>query len=128
MALGASAKRIAQKTLLSNSKHGKHIGNAFSGKKVAGWVAPAILGGAVLAGGGLGNESSKLPYKTEDFSLLDTLAVANRNNRAVNGYEVVESAAMQADGLSTINSQADDLGTNGSMVFGMHNSRKGGYI
>lgn len=112
---------------------GPILDNLFTGTKERAWPAALAVAGAAAVGMQQG-KNDDIAYNTgrnvHELSLYQSTI-----RRAKPGAsERMESPMMLADAqynprLNQQNaSNADDLGTSGSMVFGMHNSNKGGYL
>lgn len=112
---------------------GPILDNLYTGTKEAAWPAALVMAGAVAVGVQQGMNDD-IAYNTgrnvHELSLLQSTI-----RRAKPGAsERMESPMMLADAQynprlsQQTASNADDLGTSGSMVFGMHNSNKGGYL
>ena len=112
---------------------GAILDNLYTGTKEAAWPAALVMAGAVAVGVQQGMNDD-IAYNTgrnvHELNLLQSTI-----RRAKPGAsERMESPMMLTDAQynSRLHQQntsnADDLGTNGSMVFGMHNSNKGGYL
>lgn len=110
------------KSVISNDKHGARLANMYTGKKINGAIAPMVLGGAIMAGGGLGRQTNN-PQSMSEVNPLNAMSLVSRN--VPPPTEQVANPYTLADGTA---GQAPTLGTNGSMVFGMHNKKQGGYL
>ena len=123
-------KQNASKLLIKNSRHGKRLGNLYTGKKINGFtVGAAALGVGALMTGGLQNmtgEKAVTQNGTGDlksiFDINSTLSVRANLPMA----EQAVNPSMSADGTAGVaSSKAPTLNANGNMVFGMHNLRNG---
>lgn len=116
------------KAVITDDRKGKRLANFNTGKKLSPILAPALLTGAVLAGGGLGT-SPRDPKNASDVTPLNALSLVVRGD--IPPAEAAENPYLIADGTAGMAPEmgnAPTLGTNGAMVFGMHNRRNGGYV
>lgn len=105
---------------------GRHIDNAFTGKRMRKWVAPTVVGGAIATGAALGQAEDRL-WAGGDAPEVTFSEALQRRPKPGSSAEV-EAPMMLADGRASLRTQADDLGTSGDMVLGMHNRKQGGYL
>ncbi len=117
------------KVFMKPDKSGKNFNNLFTGKKMKPLVSLGI--GTAIVGTGIAMGSKEGEF--QDY-VIDGRVPTGLNPLSTNLKRPVpqpinplplENPSMLADGLA---SSADTLGTSGNMVFGMHNSRQGGYI
>lgn len=121
----STGSRLASALFVSD-KRGASLANFNTGKKLNPVIAPLILAGSVLAAGGLGKGTSR-PQSVGEITPFNAMSLVNRD---VPPAEQAQHPTMLADGTAgnIETSQAPTLGADGSMVFGMHNKRSGGYI
>ena len=127
-----SSKKVKgkfDKIFMKPDKSGRNFDNLFTGKKMKPLVSLGIGTAIVGTGISMGVQEGKF----ED-NVIGGKVPAGLNPLSTNLKRPVpqpinplplENPSMLADGLA---SNANTLGTSGSMVFGMHNSKQGGYI
>ena len=120
------AGKFANKAFLTDDKAGRQLKNLYTGKKMNALPAIGIAGGALGLGVMMGRAEDDIASGTNIGSASIAHIVSGRP--APGPSDIVESPSMLADAQSLLPSKADDLGTNGSMLFGMHNRKQGGYL
>lgn len=124
-----SAKRlgnVAKKVFTAEDKRGKRALNGYTGRRVRELpiLAGLGVGATALYGGSFGAVSYK-DGQLVDPNLASRTDLANiMGTRVGNVVDQGELPMMLADGGSNI--KAPNLGANGNIVLGMHNTRKGG--
>lgn len=115
------------KMIMKAAPEGRSAANLWTGKRMKTGAAVGIGAAGIGIGVSAGSASA-----IREEQLMDGIVpagsiplISNITRPTPAPSARVESPGMLADGLS---SMAEDLGTNGSMVFGMHNSRSGGYM
>lgn len=118
--------KIAKGALTTVDKKGKRMQNGYTGRRVRELpiLAGLGVGATALYGGSLGSVSYK-DGQLVDPNLASRTDLANiMGTRVGNVVDQGELPMMLADGGSNI--KAPNLGANGNIVLGMHNTRKGG--
>lgn len=107
---------------------GIRASNLFTGKKNRGWVAPALIATGVGLGMASGRSSDRVWSGGDAQELTFSEAMGRRPKPGSSAS--MEAPMMLADATQNprLAHQADDLGTSGDMVLGMHNSKQGGYL
>ena len=103
-------------------KTDRHFFNGYTGVK-AGWgtnvmSGAALVGGAAWFGSGMTSNDPEV-IKQRENRLEPAITTARR--KSVQADYVGSAPVFQADGVAN----APSLGATGSMVFGLHNMRKG---
>lgn len=119
--------QVAKKATFKPRKNGPQLSNLYTSHKARGWVPAAILAGAVGYGVAAGKHDDRVYHGDGANNVSFGEAMMTRRPGPPSNYSG-ESPMMLADGLQAPGMKADDLGTDGSMVFGMHNSKQGGYV
>lgn len=122
---GKSAGKVLGTAFTKNAKHGPSLANLYTGKKLreSAVLGPAVVGGLALGGGpkSLFGEKSASASEAKDLNVFNVSSnLAPR--MGIQPIMKVESPMMQADGIIQ---EDKTLGADGSMVFGMHNRRRG---
>lgn len=124
MKLGGATDFILRKP----SPQGVAASNLFTGKTNRKFVAPAIIAAGVGLGIAAGRSDDRV-WSGGDAKELTFSELAGRRPKPGSSANL-ESPMMMADAMHapSLASKADDLGTSGSMVFGMNNNKQGGYL
>lgn len=123
-----AGKKALTKSLILDDKHGRHLGNLFTGKKLNGYTigAAGVGAGLMMTGGtqGLVGPKNAEPYSASDLAPWDIPGVMSK---PVAPAEAAANPVMTADGTAgaeNTRSQAPTLNASGDIVFGMHGKRK----
>lgn len=123
------AKGKIDKIFMKPDKSGRNFNNLFTGKKMKPLaslgIGTAIVGTGVAMGVKEGKFEDDVIDGRNPTGLNPLTTKINRPVPQPINPLPLENPSMLADGLA---SNADTLGTSGSMLFGMHNSKQGGYI
>lgn len=117
------------KIFMKPDKSGRNFNNLFTGKKMKPLVSLGIGTAIVGTGISMGVNEGKFEDDVIGGKVPTGLNPLSTNLKRPVPQPInplpLENPSMLADGLA---SNADTLGTSGNMVFGMHNSKQGGYI
>lgn len=119
--------QVAKKATFKPRKNGPQLGNLYTSHGVRNWVPAAIVAGGIGYGISLGKHDDRVYHGDGANNVSFGEAMMTRRPGPPSSYSG-ESPMMLSDGLQAPGMKADDLGTDGSMVFGMHNSKQGGYV
>ena len=122
-------KGKVDKIFMKPDKSGRNFNNLFTGKKMKPLASLGIGTAIVGTGIAMGVNEGEFEDKVIDGKVPTglnplTTKIQRPVPQPINPLPL-ENPSMLADGLA---SNADTLGTSGNMVFGMHNSKQGGYI
>lgn len=119
---------VGDTILRKPSPQGMAASNLFTGKTNRKFVAPAIVAAGVGLGIAAGKSDDRV-WSGGDAKELTFSELAGRRPKPGSSANM-ESPMMIADAMQapSLASKADDLGTSGSMVFGMNNNKQGGYL
>lgn len=129
---GINVGGMAKDVLLSDAPRGRALENLYTGKKLNGKLLGGVgaLGAAgYIAADNTFGESNLRPNKASDIKSISDISGLMSTKASLEGALPSENPYMIADGSGTANatsSKAQTLNSNGDMVFGLHNMRKGG--